>query len=541
MVLMENAGRSVATAVCALVNTTAPLKRELTVVVLCGPGNNGGDGFVCARHLTMLANEGAFAPYIINCRVMAVGDSETYSKDAAVNVGLLDQYPVRLFCAPAIELLEKGVAEADVIVDGLFGSGLNRPIEGELADWVAAINRAVEKNKVPVVSIDTPSGIDPWTGQPMGCAVKATTTVTLQTGKPGLYLHPGRALAGEVKTVDVGLPLKLFGSSDLARHAPTQPPVQLVTAAMVAQALPDRSADSHKYSFGNAMVIGGCQTMPGAPLMSARAAFVAGCGYVRLAAPRVALSQMQLAPEVVTLPLGDIMADATHRDAGVLSEDIETIRPMMGLTDVIVLGPGLGRSEQVQHFVESMTAILLREYKGLVVLDADGLNALSQLSTPMPLNHRFVLTPHVGEAARLLKTTSSAVKADMIKAAHTLAQLHRCTIVLKSSSTVIAGPVTAADGSSQIEVWINPTGDSGLATAGSGDVLTGLIAGMLAQVANQDDSLSPSTLIKSVAATTYLHGRSGELASASLTPYSVTATQLLTYFPAALNTVATAN
>ncbi|MCA9841337.1 MAG: NAD(P)H-hydrate dehydratase, partial [Cyanobacteria bacterium HKST-UBA03] len=536
LLLMENAGRAVASAVCQWVRQNEPMNRELNVVVLCGPGNNGGDGFACARHLTMLAGQGAFAPYHIHSRVLSVNDLDDYTGDAATNAALLAHYPVRVLASPAIELLEKCVAEADVIVDGLFGSGLNRAIDEELADWVAAVNRAVARSNVPVVAIDMPSGIDARTGQVHGCAVNATVTVTLQAGKPGLYLYPGRACAGMVQTVDIGLPPKLFNPSDLARHAPGEPLVQLVTSAMVAQTLPTRSADSHKYAYGNAMVIGGCPTMPGAPLMSARAAFVAGCGYVRLAAPVSAMAQMQLPAEVVTLPLGDEVHDAAQAvgHGTVVPADIERIRPIMGQADVIVLGPGLGRSEPVQQFVESMTALLLQEYKGLVVLDADGLNALSQLQTPFPLNHRFVLTPHVGEAARLLKTTSSAVKADMIKAASALAQLYRCTVVLKSSSTVIAGQRLSETGQPQIEVWINPTGDSGMATAGSGDVLTGLIAGLLAQMANGESMLSPADMTGAVAAITYLHGLAGQHASAELTPYAVTATELLRFFPHAL-------
>lgn len=491
--LMEAAGAHVAEAVLERLKERGLPPKNARVVILTGRGNNGGDGLVAARHL---------AQKEVQVVVLARATAETLTGDALENFNRLASLPVQVLPLETLELLEPTLCEAHIVVDALFGSGLTRPIEGVDRQVIGILNTQRAVAGFWVVSVDLPSGVDGATGEIQGIAVEADETVTFAVPKPGLYLYPGRSVSGRVQVVDIGLPQSLIDQDPS--------PSRLLTPALIHAWLPERPADSHKYTFGHGLVIAGSRTMPGAAALCSEAVLTAGAGMVTLAAPDSVFLRASVRAEVLQLPLSET-ADGT---LGPESWPAVEARLRQGKIQTVALGPGLGTSEATLGFLEPCLRFLCQEFQGTVVLDADGLNGLSQLVEQdriQTLNERFVLTPHGGEAQRLWDRDVDLSGSLLLEAAQELAGRFQATVVLKS-----AAPLIATEG----QVWFSPTGNSGMATAGSGDVLTGIITGLAAQ------GLSPG---RAAQVGTYLHGLAGDCAAEALTPWAMTAGDLSSF------------
>lgn len=399
-----------------------PLAQRITIV--CGPGNNGGDGYVLARRLKAKHRE--VRVHALNGLLPGVGDGALAAADWIAAGGSTTPVPSQL-------------AEADVVVDALFGIGLTRPLEGAAAAAVAAINT----QPAPVLAVDLPSGLCADRGQVLGSAVRASATVTLLTGKPGLLTGEGPALVGSLTLA----PLLAAGES-----APAEPPdLELIGPGWLPQWLPARKRTAHKGDFGHALLVGGDHGMAGAIRLAAEAAARAGAGLTSVwTRPEHAAALLGARPELM-------VAGGAHGPA---------FAELLARATALVVGPGLGRQDWARALLRPM---LLAGRP--VVVDADALNLLAE--SPWVLSPQHVLTPHPGEAARLLGSSSAAVQADRIGAATTLARRYEAVVVLKGAGTLIAAPERRA--------MLCDAANPGLASGGSGDVLAGLIGGLLAQ------------------------------------------------------------
>jgi NAD(P)H-hydrate epimerase len=424
--LMERAGRGLADVV-GEVAASGP------VAVVCGKGNNGGDGYVAAR---MLRYEGR------EVRVLAVAPVDELRGDARVNAERVDG--IEAFDAARLE----GCA---VAVDALLGTGFAGTPHGAVAEAIAALNAA----GLPVVAADVPSGVDAAAGVVEGEAVHAAATATFAAAKPGLWINPGKSHAGTVRVLDIGIP----------EGAPIEPPdVGLIDDAALLELLPSRASGWTKFTSGHVVVAGGSRGLTGAPTLACEAAQRAGAGYVTACVP--ASQQPILAGrllEAMTRALPD--DDGAHTAAGA-----EEVLELAARGGALVVGPGIGRSDGAFAFARAVVA----RAAVAVVLDADGLNAhAGDLGALTARTAPTILTPHEGELARLLDVDSSAVQARRLEHVRAAAAAAQAIVLLKGDDTLIARP----DGF----VAVSPGATGALATAGTGDVLSGVIGAMLAR------------------------------------------------------------
>jgi ADP-dependent NAD(P)H-hydrate dehydratase / NAD(P)H-hydrate epimerase len=489
--LMERAGAAVAWTV----ERVAP---DGPVTVVCGKGNNGGDGLVAARLL-----RDADRPVTVLC----AAPPQELSGDARVNLQRLPGAPpVRLSGSPWIEGqggdgVEAGAEErhdplggAAVVVDALLGTGFQGEPHGAVADAIDAVNAAV----ADVISVDAPSGVDASTGVVSGKAVCAGRTVTFHAGKPGLWIRPGKAHAGHVETVDIGIP----------RGAPEGASIGLIEASVL-DTLPRRGASSTKFTSGHVLVVGGSRGLTGAPLLASRASMRAGAGYVTACVP--ASLQAILAaggtPELMTVGLPD-------DDGALTAHGVERVLQASERGGALALGPGLGRAESSVAFART----LARDATIPLVLDADGLNAhAGRLGDLAARRAPTVLTPHAGELARLLQLDSSEIEHDRLRHVRAAAEQAKAVVVLKGDDTLIATP----DGMVAVSSGATPA----LATAGTGDVLTGVIVALLAEGVEQ---------FAAAAAGVWLHASAGREAARRLGAVEgVVASDVIAALPAA--------
>jgi NAD(P)H-hydrate epimerase len=413
------------------------------VVVCCGKGNNGGDGFVVARHLRNAR---------IGAEVWLAGRRDDVRGDAAEMLARWRGAVTTIESPGQVEALQRRLARAGVVVDALLGTGLNAPVEGTLAAVIDAINTAAR----PVLAIDIPSGLSADSGQVLGTAVRADTTATFAFPKLGQVFHPGAGLCGPLDVIDIGIPPEAV--------AAVQPRVRLLEAAQVGRSLPRRAQDAHKGSFGHVLVVAGSRGKTGAALLSAEGAARAGAGLTTLAVAGTLLPVVEgRVREVMSEPLPD-GADGT----AALGDGTAVDRLLAGRT-VVVCGPGLGQSDDARALVHH----LVRHVRVPLVLDADGLNAIAGTTVLRDRPAPTVVTPHPGEMARLLGSSTADVQTDRLAAARRFAAEHGAVTVLKGARTVIVGPEGAGA--------ICPTGNPGMASGGMGDVLAGIVGGLLAQ------------------------------------------------------------
>lgn len=480
IVLMENAGRQV---VAALESSYSDLLTR-HVAVLCGRGSNGGDGFVVARTLHQRG---------ILISVFVLGSIGDVRGDARLNLEILGRLgltAVEIADEQAWELHFSEIAECDLIIDAIFGTGLKGPLSGVLETIVADVNGC----GIPVVAVDLPSGLSGDTPDLIGDCIHAAMTVTLGAPKLPLVLPPGEACAGNVVIADIGIPTDVLDAVE-------GPRLELLTREDMRELVPPRQVDSHKGDYGHVLVVAGSWGKTGAAHLTALGALRSGAGLVTVATPRSCLPIVAaMAPEYMTLSLDE--SRAGHIDA----ESVEQVLSFE--RDVIAIGPGLGTDEGVGTFVRTLLA------RGSVplVLDADALNVLAR--DPESLNGRdsgrdVIITPHPGEMARLVGLSPDEVQANRIEVARSFATSRNLYVILKGHRTLIATP----DG----KVFINPTGNPGMATGGAGDLLTGMIAAWLGQLLDTEAACKLAV---------FLHGLAGDLAEADEGELAMTATDI---------------
>jgi hydroxyethylthiazole kinase-like uncharacterized protein yjeF len=495
--MMQNAGRSVAGSVAELLesagdggSTGAALG---TVVVLVGPGNNGGDGLVAAADLA----EAGFDVRVLLWQRRTEGDPLVAAVAALPTVPM-----VRAESPDGVAQLETWLAEADVVADALLGTGASRPIEGLLAEILDAVASAAAAPDGPViVAVDLPTGLHADDGSVDPHTVPADVTVTFGFPKVGQLRFPGASTVGELTIDGIGIPEALGTGRDPRSWAP--PHLAMSTAAEVAACLPARPLDAHKGSFGRVLVIAGSIHYTGAAYLAAAAAYRSGTGLVTLALP-ASLQPIiaSLLPEATFLPLAE--------DRGVLARAAaDEVRAVWAGYDAVLLGPGLTTRPSVAAFVaELLGQSDLRWHPAMgeipwprrLVVDADGLNLVAGLGGgPAGLPPGSVLTPHPGEMARLTGRSSAEINADREGVAREAAATWGQIVVLKGAFTVIAAP----DG----RMVINPFASPALATAGTGDILAGLIAGLLAQGMDA---------FEAAVAAAHVHGLAGRLAEEAI-------------------------
>lgn len=473
IVLMENAALSV-------VNQITALGSFKSAVVFAGSGNNGGDGFAIARHLF---NKG------YDIKVFVLSNMSAIKGDARTNLDILFKmgvYVMEVSQKENLKFAEKSVKDCDVIIDAIFGTGFKGEVRGIARDIIDIIN----STKKYVVSVDVPSGVEADTGRIYGPCVKADLTITFQLPKIGLVIHPGADMTGELIIKDIGIPQQAINSQDIR--------VVISDNEMASRCFQKRSRDTHKGTYGKALIIAGSRGMTGAAVMAAVSCLRTGTGLVYLAVPDDVLDSVSgTALEVVKVGY----------------KRFEDLHDYIEGCDVIALGPGMGHSE----LAASVISRVVEASRKPMVLDADALNFLSKNQDLLKfIKSPFIITPHPGEMARLINSTIERVQSERIYVASEFASKYNAITVLKGSRTIIA---------SDRGVVINTTGNPGMATAGSGDVLTGIIAGLLAQ------GCEP---VLAATSGVYLHGMAGDIAKEKNGEYGMIAGDIIKYMPEAI-------
>jgi ADP-dependent NAD(P)H-hydrate dehydratase / NAD(P)H-hydrate epimerase len=484
VVLMENAGR----ACCRLIDFVYGDHFPGPILVVAGKGNNGGDGYVIARIL-------GDAGWQVNTIVL--GEESDIQGDANVMLQIMKNLQQQVhFIDNSLKLKsEYDACKPTVIVDAVFGTGLSSAVRGLQAEAISLINRS----SAAVVAVDIPSGVDGSNGQILGPAVNANLTVTFDQAKIGHGSRPGSDYVGQLEVVDIGIPKK-------GRH-PLVSQVQLVDSSVAREMLPQRMSVGHKGRFGHLLVVAGSPGKSGAAVLSGEAAVRSGCGLVTVAVPASI-------HDIIEVKLTEAMSCPLVDGQGLLiPKAADKVLELLSERQALAIGPGLGTSEGL----EELLCQLLKESQVPTVIDADGLNLLCgqiECLAERNSNSPIVLTPHPGEMARLTGLSISDIEADRFNVTQAFAQEHGVVVLLKGARTVIAAP----DG----RVNINASGNDGLASGGSGDVLTGLIGGLLAQGIDGFNAASLGA---------WLHGRSAELVATMSGTAGMAASDLLPQLP----------
>jgi hydroxyethylthiazole kinase-like uncharacterized protein yjeF len=467
--LMEAAGSGAASLLARRFGSL----RSRRVAVMCGKGNNGGDGFVAARRL---AARGA------RVRVYLAGRRDEVHGDAAEALSRWRGPVAELADRSVLAHLDRELGVADLVVDALLGTGLRGPARGLVAEVIEAINRAGRIGR-PVAALDVPSGVDSDRGQLLGPAVEARITATFVGYKPALLLHPACERAGEVMVIPIGIPEAEVGAG-IKTH--------LLEAADARAGLIPRRADTHKGTYGHLLVVAGSLGKTGAAALAGRAGLRSGAGLVTVA---TSASQQPIVAVLGMETMTEALAETAERS-------------------LVALGPGLSLVAET----EALARAMVEEVERPMVVDADALTALTgHLDVLARARAPRVLTPHPGEMARLLGTSVSEVQADRLGVVREFCQRHRVWLVLKGAHSIVGAPDSA--------LRINPTGNPGMATGGTGDVLTGMIGAFLAR------GLDPLAALQ---AAVYLHGAAGDLAARARGEEGLIAGDILEHIPLAL-------
>lgn len=486
IILMENAGVGSFWAL----EEEFPNLGEATVTIFVGGGNNGGDGLVLARHLFNHA---------IKVKVYLLKEADKFSQDALTNLTIAKSIGIPIKEILNDEILEKekdNILSSDIIIDAILGTGISGEVTGFLSQVINFLNTT---NK-PIVAIDTPSGLDVDTGFPLGACIRANSTFTFGLPKIGLLLYPGARLSGKVSLVDISLPEQLLQDKNIKINLLLEENLPL---------LPHRDEDAHKGSCGKVVIIAGSVGMTGAAVMTSQSCLAIGAGLVILCIPKSLnpIVEVKLT-EVITKPL----PETNEQTLGLNSYD--KIMELVKTTNAVAIGPGLGRNSEVVSLIRK----LVSNINIPMVIDADGLFALANnLHLLNEKTSPVIITPHHGEMAYLLGISIDEVKKDRIGIAQRFAKKYQVFVVLKGARTIIADP--------QENIYINSTGNSGMATAGSGDVLTGIITGLLAQKVPVLDAAKLGV---------FLHGLAGDMILEEKGIFSLIASDLISYIPKAI-------
>lgn len=475
IILMEAAARSV---VDKLVEQC---RKEDKILVICGTGNNGGDGFAIAR---MLKIKG----YAV--RVFLAGSAWMLSGDAKTNFDMLSSYQISVLTQDQALALEGIINQSDWVVDAMFGTGLDREVSGLYDQIIKYVNKVHDRGNLKVMAVDIPSGIAGNSGQIMGCAIEADETVTFCRLKPGLVLFPGKDYAGKVTVTDIGIPDTVPSLKDAYQF--------MLDPEDVKQLIPQRVSRSHKGLYGQLLSVSGSRSMPGAALLSAKSAYKMGTGLVNVAIPKeTAMVVLTGLPEAVTTPYSE--------------GDWEWIEQKVRMATAVLVGPGLSQEPYVEELLYKLFAIVPKEVP--MVLDADALNWIAKEKGLADLirarKGNTILTPHLGEASRLLKWSVPEIMQHPVEAVTAIRDQYESVAVLKDAMTLVCAP----DG----KIFYNNTGNNGMSTAGSGDVLAGMIAGLCAQ---------GFEVFKAAYAGVYLHGAAGDRARDIYGTHGMTASNI---------------
>ncbi len=493
LVLMENAGRAV---VEHILDSLDEDLDDAAVAIVCGKGNNGGDGFVVARHLHGFG---------ITPHVFVVARRDDVEGDAATNLRILDGLPIPLHevaNSKAWRALADGanpLEEFDVIVDALLGTGLKGRVRGDYAAIVNDIN----ESGAHVVAVDIPSGLSGGKATVAGAAVHADATVTFMAPKIPHLFPPAEACCGDLVVAGIGIPEEALQDEGVW--------LEWVDEDLLAGKLPPRTDDSHKGDYGHALVVGGSVGKAGAVRLASEAVLTAGAGLVTAAVPQSVRVEVAASPETMTEPLAETGQGMISR------RSITGLRKLLAERTVLAIGMGAGQGRETQGVMRS----LVTTAKVTTVVDADGLNAFVGHQEDLDGRKRpLVLTPHPGEMGRLAGMEAHKVQANRIDVCRNFAMGHHCHVVLKGYRTLVAAP----DG----RVFINPTGNPGLATGGAGDVLTGVLAGLLATGLEVTGALILGV---------FAHGLAADLAAEENGLASLTAGRVLDALPEAMGQV----
>ena len=488
IVLMENAGLSVV----ECIGERCESLPELCVTILCGKGNNGGDGFVIARHLW---NQGC------EVQVLLLAEEEAITGDARSNLDILTAMGVPVEELPDGEAWDAygyDLLSSDLVVDALLGTGIKGPVHGFYQDIIQDLN-AVE---TPVVSVDIPSGLCGDTWEVEGKAVIADLTVTLALPKYAHLFPPAEQYVGELVVADIGIPESVVQASNLQLE---------VLDADLAPLFPPRPPDSHKGDYGRVLIIAGSRGMTGAATLAGLGALRIGAGLVTILTPSSCHEILEAKlTEVMTHPLPETEVSTLHMDG--LDEALRWAEQ----SDVVVIGPGLGRHEKTDAFVRH----LVGQIQQPIVIDADALNAFVSRANELKTNGPpLIATPHPGELARLMEKKTNEIQDDRLAAARAISKTNGIYTVLKGYRSLIVAPGGQA--------YLNLTGNPGMSSGGTGDVLTGMIGGLLPR-------LAPDDLHYGVAAAVHLHGLAGDIAAEVMGETSLNASDVIDFLPEAI-------
>ena len=514
IVLMETAGRAI---VRAIVQHYPTAQR---IGILVGKGNNGGDGLVIARQLAHTGHD---------VYIFLVSPADSFTAEADINLQIVK----RLTASFSLPVAPKGglrleeivtdaklgpdffrerstalnhIASCELLVDAILGTGLR----GTVRDPITTVIDAINSLSTPILSVDLPSGLDADTGNPLGTCVQADRTVTIGLPKRGVLVHPGAELAGKLEVIDIGFPEQVIEAQNIK--------VNWTTAARASQWMPPRPPASHKGTYGRVLVVAGSTGMTGAAALTSEAALRAGAGLVTLATPKHLNPILEgLLPEAMTLPLSETEAGSLSASAtAAILEFAEKTK------SVLAIGPGISQHPDTVALVHQLVRENREHKLGLrMVIDADGLNALAQSEEIMSLlNRETVLTPHPGEMGRLTNTSVSTLEEDRIRTAQTFASKYGTTLVFKGAPTVTAD--------AEENVWINSTGNPGMGTGGMGDILTGVIAGLMAQGLSTERAATLAV---------YVHGLAGDIVSEKLGMHGLIASDVLKAVPEAISSI----
>ena len=496
IVLMETAGSAIVRAIEQHYPTCQ------RIGIFAGKGNNGGDGIVIARQLAHIGRDVLL--FLVSPEDSFTGEAQT-NLQIAKNLGLRIEEVLTDAALGSDFFAERStslthIASCELLIDAILGTGLR----GTVRDPIATVINAINRLPTPTLSVDLPSGLDADTGHPLGTCVRADRTVTIGLPKRGLLMHPGAELAGKLEIADIGFPEQVVDAQNIK--------VNWTTATQAIQWIPSRPLSSHKGSYGRVLVVAGSTGMTGAAALASEAALRAGAGLVSLATPKHLNPILEgLLPEVMTLPLPE--TDAGSLAASTTSTILEFAEKTKS---ILAIGPGLSQHPETVSLVHQL--IHENRESGLalrMVIDADGLNALAQdRETLSFLNSETVLTPHPGEMARLTNIAVPTLEKDRIGTAQQFASEHGVTLVFKGAPTVTSDPAG--------HLWVNSTGNPGMATGGMGDVLTGIIAGLMAQGISSENAAALGV---------YLHGLAGDNAAERLGMHGLMASDVLKAVP----------
>ena len=478
-ILMENAGLA---AINVLQNKIGIKGRKF--VIFCGTGNNGGDGLVVAR---LIHSQGG------RVKVFLISDKNKFRGAAQTNMAIIDKLPIEVLKLENAIAAKKDIAHCDMIIDAIFGTGLDRPVAGLAADVIALAN----KSKKKVLSLDIPSGVNGNTGEVMGVAVRADYTATFGLPKIGNMLYPGYELGGGLFVSHISFPPLLTENDDL----------QIAINDYVA--LPKRQAQAYKGSVGDVLFIAGAANYYGAPYFAAMSFMKSGGGYARLAAPRSMIGKLAVkGKEIVYLPQEETAAGS------IAMKCKNKLLEAAAKVDMVVIGPGLSLQEETVRLVKELAGAI----KVPLLIDGDGLTAIAE--NPEILHSRkgaTILTPHLGEMARLTGKPAVEISGNKIAVLREATEKLKATIVLKGAHSLI--------GYTDRNVYVNLSGNAGMATAGAGDVLTGCIAAMYGLGLKPEEATCKGV---------FLHGYAGDLAAAKKGADGITAKDIMEFLPQAL-------